>query len=298
MGGICETSAKCEPVSVEYDSTGMSKCIVVTGGNTGIGFALCKQLVTEQACHVFLGSRSIDKGQAAVKAILEAAPGAKCEMVQIDTSSDESVAAAAQTVKNLLGEEKLYAVVNNAGTGLGHGVDAAAMVKTNLFGPKRMCEAFLPLLDASQGRIINVGSGAGSMYVGSVKDPVVKRQLCSEDQTWEQISAHLQSVQAQSTPMGGYGLSKALLANYTSALAKQNPSIKISCCSPGFIDTSMTRGYGASKTAEEGTVAIKKLLFGDVAGNGWYYGSDGVRSPLHFMRNPGEPAYDGVVPEF
>ena len=30
--------------------------------------------------------------------------------------------------------------------------------------------------------------------------------------------------------------------------------------------------------------------------SGWYYGSDGVRSPLHFMRNPGEPAYDGVVP--
>ena len=30
--------------------------------------------------------------------------------------------------------------------------------------------------------------------------------------------------------------------------------------------------------------------------SGWYYGSDGARSPLHFMRNPGEPAYDGVVP--
>ena len=29
--------------------------------------------------------------------------------------------------------------------------------------------------------------------------------------------------------------------------------------------------------------------------SGWYYGSDGVRSPLHFMRG-GEPAYDGVVP--
>ena len=46
----------------------------------------------------------------------------------------------------------------------------------------------------------------------------------------------------------------------------------------------------------QGTVAIKKLLFDELQGNGWYYGSDGVRSPLHFMRNPGEPAYDGVVP--
>ena len=29
-------------------------------------------------------------------------------------------------------------------------------------------------------------------------------------------------------------------------------------------------------------------------GNGWYYGSDGLRSPLHYMRNPGEPPWDGV----
>ena len=48
---------------------------------------------------------------------------------------------------------------------------------------------------------------------------------------------------------------------------------------------------------EEGTLAIKKCLFDmPQEESGWYYGSDGVRSPLHFMRNPGEPAYDGVVP--
>ena len=32
--------------------------------------------------------------------------------------------------------------------------------------------------------------------------------------------------------------------------------------------------------------------------SGWYFGSDAVRSPLHFMRNPGEPPYDGQVPVF
>ena len=58
----------------------------------------------------------------------------------------------------------------------------------------------------------------------------------------------------------------------------------------------MTAGYGASKTPEEGTVAIKHLLLGSLKGNGWYYGSDAVRSPYHFMRNPGEPEYDGVPP--
>jgi hypothetical protein len=65
-----------------------------------------------------------------------------------------------------------------------------------------------------------------------------------------------------------------------------------------FINTKMTAGFGAQKSPDEGTVAIKKLLFEPLSGNGWYYGSDGMRSPYHFMRNPGEPVYDGVPPAF
>ena len=44
-------------------------------------------------------------------------PDALVTLVQIDVASDESVLAAAQTVKASLGSEKLYALVNNAGTG-------------------------------------------------------------------------------------------------------------------------------------------------------------------------------------
>jgi hypothetical protein len=63
----------------------------------------------------------------------------------------------------------------------------------------------------------------------------------------------------------------------------------------GFIATKLTEGYGATKSPDEGTVSIRHGLFG-AAVSGWYYGSDAVRSPLHFIRNPGEPAYDGAVP--
>ena len=80
-------------------------------------------------------------------------------------------------------------------------------------------------------------------------------------------------------------------------LAKQYPALIIACCSPGFINTAITAGFGATKTPDEGTVSIKYLLFtADLAASGCYFGSDAVRSPLHFMRNPGEPAYDGTVP--
>lgn len=89
-----------------------------------------------------------------------------------------------------------------------------------------------------------------------------------------------------------YGLSKACLAAYTMVLARLHPNLKSNSCSPGFIDTAMTRGYGARLTPEQGTVSILHLLFSDsLAGNGWFYGSDAKRSPLNVPRDPGTPEY-------
>ena len=41
--------------------------VFVTGGNAGIGAAICKLLVSDRGCRVFMGSRSVEKGQNAVK---------------------------------------------------------------------------------------------------------------------------------------------------------------------------------------------------------------------------------------
>ena len=46
--------------------------VFVTGGNSGIGAAICKQLVLDKGCFVFLGSRSTEKGQSAIQEILSA----------------------------------------------------------------------------------------------------------------------------------------------------------------------------------------------------------------------------------
>lgn len=79
-------------------------------------------------------------------------------------------------------------------------------------------------------------------------------------------------------------------------LAKTHPTLKINCLSPGFIQTAMTQGKGATLQPEQGTVSLLHCLFGELEGNGRYYGSDGVRSPLHVMRSPGDPPYDGSDP--
>ena len=69
-----------------------------------------------------------------------------------------------------------------------------------------------------------------------------------------------------------YGLSKALISCYTGVIARENPNLVVSAITPGFIDTQMTRGWGATKGPEEGTVSIHHCLFETLEGNGWYYG--------------------------
>ena len=56
--------------------------ILVTGANTGIGLALTKQLVKDHGCHVYLGSRSADKGRKAVEEVKKEA-GESVELINI-----------------------------------------------------------------------------------------------------------------------------------------------------------------------------------------------------------------------
>jgi len=216
----------------------MALRVLVTGGNSGIGLALCKQLVIENGCHVYLCSRNLEKGETAVHEIMNAMPEGctgSVECVQLDTSSDESVLAAAAIVKEKVGDGKLYAVVNNAGTGFSHGVDAATVMNTNLYGPKRVTEAFLSLLHQTEGRVVNVGSGAAGGFVKGAP-PEIQRKLCSTPESWAQIEDVAKSILgSEYDKQGGYGLSKACLAAYTMLCAAQTPNITWSCLSPGFL---------------------------------------------------------------
>lgn len=266
--------------------------VLVTGGNAGIGFALCRQLAVENNCHVFLGSRNAAKGQRAVEAIAAAAPQVadRVEFVEIDTGDDASVMAAAEAVRTKLGGEPLHAIVNNAGTGLAHGVSNATVMNTNLQGPRRVCEAFIPMLPATGGRIVNVGSGSGPMYLQQQSEDV-KRMLSNPDVTWEQIDG-LCRAEMQRQNYNSYGLSKCCLASYTMVLAKAYPNIMCSSLSPGFIDTAIVKGFGASKKPEDVTV-IRHCLFADLPVSGWFWSSDSKRGPMHVSRQPGDRDYNG-----
>lgn len=279
------------------------KKILVTGGNSGIGLALCEQLVFEHDAHVFMGSRSLAKGEEALRALQSSLPEERkdrIELIQLNVGEDASVTKAAQQIRleRLAESEKLYALVNNAGTGLAMGASPKEVLNTNLYGVKRMVEAFVDTGLVSQ-RVVNVGSGSGPSYVARCPSET-QEKLCRTPKSWEEIESFIaQSADGQTglgseaDGNGAYGLSKAMLSLYTMLCAEENPNILSSCVSPGWIKTKLVGNSGATKPPEEGTASIRHTLFEKLDGNGWYYGSDCVRSPLHFMRNPGEPAYNG-----
>jgi len=275
------------------------KAVLVTGANAGIGLALAKLLATEDRCRVFLGSRSIDKGQAARESIVSLKPDAVVDVVQLDVQDSASVSAAAAAVKASLGTEHLYAIVNNAGAGLAHGVTADTIVDTNLHGVKSVCDAFVPLLSPSEGRVVNVGSGIGPAWMSRAA-PELQSTLCSPQVTWDQVTALASANLAtkgegengkKGAEFNAYGLSKACLMSLTTILAREHPNLLCSTLSPGFIDTAMTKGFGAKLTPEQGTVSARHCLFAALGGNGWMYGSDAKRAPIDASRDPGDPEY-------
>mmetsp|Transcript_18598 Transcript_18598/g.62349 ORF Transcript_18598/g.62349 Transcript_18598/m.62349 type:complete len:132 (-) Transcript_18598:33-428(-) len=103
--------------------------------------------------------------------------------------------------------------------------------------------------------------------------------------------------------MFAYGLSKACLNAYALALARLRPDLQVNSCTPGFIETDLTRrmaeragrtpaDMGMKEPAHGAQVPVR-LVLGDVEGSGRYYGSDGLRSPLDCYRAPGDPPYEG-----
>ena len=185
---------------------------------------------------------------------------------------------------------KLYALVNNAGVMT---AEPEVVINTNFKGPKRVTDAFIGLIDKSEGRIVNTSSGAASLWLCH-QDSKTKNLFTNELGNFEDLEAAVnENVAAKNFKMGnGYGLSKAALNALTLIQAKSYPNLKITSPNPGFIDTPMTKGLGSKMRPEQGTLSITHCLFEAVV-SGCYYGSDGLRSPLTVTRDPGTPEYEG-----
>ncbi|KAI4651430.1 uncharacterized protein J4E78_008122 [Alternaria triticimaculans] len=150
--------------------------VLITGANGGIGFSLATQLLENAKYLVLLGSRSAEKGEAAVKQLQGKGLPGKVELVQIDVSDETSIQKAKDVVEEKYG--RIDALVNNAAI-TGEAPASASLATrmtsaflTNATGPAVIVETFAPLLakSAEMGktpRILNVSSGAGSIGLRS-----------------------------------------------------------------------------------------------------------------------------------
>lgn len=140
---------------------------IVTGGNRGIGFEICRQLASRGA-KVILTARSPEAGKAAAAKL--SSPKTPVQFHPLDVTDQTSQDALKKFVESRFG--RLDVLINNAGIfskedagGLEVKLEVVrSTFETNTLAPLHLSQVLAPLLKRSQsGRIVNMSSGMGSL---------------------------------------------------------------------------------------------------------------------------------------
>ena len=219
----------------------MQKTILVTGGNRGIGLEICRQLAALDH-KVIMGTRSKEKGLAQARTI-----NIDVDVQVLDVTNQEQIESLAGYIREKYG--KLDVLINNAGIGVGsNGVinadltEVKEIMETNFYGPWRLTQKMLPLLEKSTaGRIINISSGMGAL-------------------------ADLTGSYA------GYRMSKSALNALTILIANElkSSSIKVNAMCPGWVKTEMG-GPEAPRDVAQGADTAVWLSLAEPIESGLFY---------------------------
>jgi NAD(P)-dependent dehydrogenase (short-subunit alcohol dehydrogenase family) len=205
----------------------MSRTVLVTGGNRGIGKEVCRQLLGK-GLRVILTGRDLGACEQTVDELQQ--EGVVLPFL-MDVANTESVDNCAAKLR----EEDIDVdiLINNAAI-LTHSDSLEASreewreaTEINFLGPIRTCRAFVPgMVSRNWGRVVNVISGYG----------LYSQALASSPAT--------------------YGVTKAALTAYTHKLAHEVPdTVKVNAISPGWVRTRMG-GEDATRSVEEGAFGI------------------------------------------
>ncbi|KAG2508051.1 hypothetical protein JM18_008931 [Phytophthora kernoviae] len=206
------------------------KTVLITGSNRGIGLAFTKHYATN-GWKVIAAARDPQSATDLKELKLE-------KIVQIDTSDEASITAAAEQLKG----RPIDLLINNAGIGGGGGIDQttkAEMMKqfeVNAVGPFLMTRAFLPNLKLAVAQNGSATVGQVSSRMGSISDN-------------------------GSGGMYGYRGSKTALNMVNSSLAHDLKDDKIIALAlhPGYVVTRMT-GHTGQTTTEDSVAGLTKII--------------------------------------
>jgi NAD(P)-dependent dehydrogenase (short-subunit alcohol dehydrogenase family) len=199
---------------------------LVTGGNRGIGLAVCEGLV-DRGLHVVLGSRDEANGEAAARPLR--ANGGTVRVEPLDVAEPDSIQACHDRLA--ADDVTVDVLVNNAGIypendALDATIDQLDRAWTvNARGPWLLVKAFVPgMIERGYGRVVNMSSGSGSF--GEGLDP----------------------------EHAAYAASKSALNALTMTLdaaLPDGPDVKANALCPGWVHTRMG-GEQAPRTPEDG----------------------------------------------
>ncbi|MQX52954.1 SDR family oxidoreductase [Alcanivorax sediminis] len=202
----------------------MSKRVLITGGNSGIGLCTAEQLAGRGA-EVILACRDQDRGRAAVARIKNTHPSAKVRLFDLDLSDLESVRNSAAVIYREL--DHIDVLINNAGvvpTKQGFTNDGYEMqFGVNYLAPVLFTHLMLPLLQkGEQPRILHVASVAH--WLGRINK-----------KTWRGRKPYL--------VMDAYGQSKLGNILFSNVLADRLAELGITsnALHPGGVDTPIFR---------------------------------------------------------
>jgi NAD(P)-dependent dehydrogenase (short-subunit alcohol dehydrogenase family) len=235
-----------------------TKSALVTGANKGIGREVARRLATD-GFKVWLGARDAERGTRAEKELR--AEGLDAQWLELDVTSDASVAAAVSTV----GRESshLDVLVNNAGVAVNYDLppseqtlaDIKATYEVNVFGTIRATQAFLPLLLAARAaRIVMVSSHSGS--IARAVDPAAP---------------------AYAVNMLGYSSSKSALNAITVSFAKELAprGVRVNAAAPGYTATDLNGGKGLRTVQQAAEVIVRLATLGPDGPTGGYFDDNG-----------------------
>jgi len=199
--------------------------VVVTGGNRGIGFEICRQLAGRGA-QIVLTARKPEAGQAALSKL--ASQKLSAQFHPLNVADPASVAGLHDFLERTFGH--LDVLINNAGIIIdeeasGLEVKPATVrttLETNTLAPLHLAQTLAPLLKRSHaGRIVNMSSGMGAL-----------------------------------SEMGGgyaaYRISKAALNAVTGILAAElRGTVAVNSMCPGWVKTDMG-GANAERDVSQG----------------------------------------------
>lgn len=221
------------------------KVALVTGGNKGIGFEICRQLA-QKGIKVILTARNQQKGRAAAEKLQK--EGLDVVHHQLDVTDEESVKKTAEYVDQKFG--KLDILINNAGIlidaetrGLEADIDKVKeSVEVNTYGSLRVSKAFIPIMQKNNyGRIVN-------------------------------MSSHMAALHQMAGWAPGYRISKTALNAVTRILAYElrQTNITVNSVSPGWARTEMG-GPEAPNSIEEGADTAVWLATSDNVATGRFF---------------------------